>query len=335
MRKKQNCWKRLFTPLLAAALVMALQMGAFALELVPVGQAVGLEMRLDGVMVAGLVSDDQGGSPAGDAGVITGDIIIAVDGQTVDSGAVLLEKLQAWKGGELCLRVRRGEAEQEVQVCPERGAEGEARLGLWLRDSIAGIGTVTYFDPASGVYGALGHGVTDADTGALMPLEEGVVLGASVREVRKGEAGAPGELCGDFDPQDVRGNILGNTSAGIFGRLRKTPEADSLTVATEAEIQTGAAQILCNVSGTEIRTYDVEITKICRGDAGGRNLQLKVTDPALLEQTGGIVQGMSGSPILQNGKLVGAVTHVLVNDPGRGYGISMEQMLAAAEAIVA
>lgn len=335
MRKKKSDGKRLVMPLLVAALAMALQMGVLALELVPVGQAVGLEMRLAGVMVAGLVNEEQGGSPAGDAGVIAGDIIIAVDGKTVDSGSVFLEKLQAWKGGSLCLRIRRGEFEQDVQVCPERGAEGEARLGLWLRDSVAGIGTVTYFDPTSGIYGALGHGVTDTDSGELIPLEEGVVLGASVREVRKGKVGAPGELCGDFDPRDVRGNILKNTSVGIFGRLCKTPDAEGLTVATEAEIQTGEAQILCNVNGTEIRSYDVEITKICRGDTDGRNLQLKVTDPALLELTGGIVQGMSGSPILQNGKLVGAVTHVLVNDPSRGYGISMEQMLAVAETIAA
>ena len=327
----QTFWKKFLPSLLAVCLILSTQIAALALDLVPVGKAVGLEMQLDGVMVAGISPTEQGSSPAGDAGVIVGDMILAVNDAPVDSGAALLQQLARWDGGSITLRIRRADREQDIELTPAAGENG-ACLGLLLRDTIAGIGTITYYDPESGQYGALGHGVTEGTTGLLLPLEDGVVLGASVAEVQAGQAGTPGALQGEFDAEDIQGDIQKNTNAGIFGNLTTAPAGQTVPVAAEAEIHAGDAEILCNVSGTDIQRFSIQISRVTKDDATGRTMQLKVTDPTLLSITGGIVQGMSGSPILQDGKLIGAVTHVLVDDPTRGYGISMEDMLTTAAA---
>lgn len=200
---------------------------------------------------------------------------------------------------------------------------------------MAGIGTMTFYDPQSGVFGALGHGVTDTDTGKLLPLDHGSIMDASVKGVRKGELSAPGELRGEFDLTRDSGTLYANTEQGIFGTLTAEDAAhmteDAIPIAKKSEVTTGAATILCTVEGAETREYDIEVEKICTLSGETRNLLLRVTDEELLARTGGVVQGMSGSPIIQNGKLVGAVTHVLVNDPTRGYGIFIENMLNAAE----
>jgi len=192
---------------------------------------------------------------------------------------------------------------------------------------MAGIGTMTWYDPATGVFGALGHGVTDTDTALLMPFSNGSILPSTVKAVKRGETGSAGELRGDFDLTGDLGPLYANTTSGIFGRLETAP-AETEAVPTGAALP-GEAVILANVQGDEVREYDIEILKVVSGSADGRDLVLSVTDPALLEATGGIVQGMSGSPILQNGKLVGAVTHVLLNDPSKGYGILIDHMLEA------
>jgi stage IV sporulation protein B len=194
---------------------------------------------------------------------------------------------------------------------------------------------MTFYEPESGVFGALGHAVTDADTGKLMPMLSGSIMDARVKAVKKGESGAPGELRGDFDLTHDSGSLRANTECGIFGVLAENAAdaaAKTVPVASRGEIHPGRATLLANCRDDEVEEYGIEIEKIYSGPSPTRNLLLRVTDPRLLERTGGIVQGMSGSPILQGGKLVGAVTHVLLNDPTRGYGISIRDMLDAAAA---
>lgn len=294
--------------------------------LIPVGRAVGLELEAAGLAVAEL--DPELGGNARDAGLQEGDIIIKVDGQPVHGAASLQEALDRSKGGLVLTILRDGE-EQNLTMTPvER--DGQRRLGIYVREGIAGVGTVTYYDPESGTFGALGHGVSDPH-GNLLPLEAGTALEAEVISVKKGRIGAPGQLQGAFQKDAVLGTLEKNTRCGVFGTAPAGWSGIPLPVAEADEIHTGPAVILSNVSGTEVREYSVEILKLYPGEkACGRNLLLHVTDPELLEVTGGIVQGMSGSPILQDGRLVGAVTHVLVNDPTTGYGIFIENMLDAA-----
>ena len=195
---------------------------------------------------------------------------------------------------------------------------------------MAGIGTLTYYDPATGQYGALGHGITDVDTAQLMPLASGAIMETTVKAVKKGAKGDPGELKGDFSVQRDVGTVTVNSSGGIFGTVADPDFLSGGTpvpVAAAGQITTGPATILATISGSDVREYRVELVRLYGADEPTRNLLLRITDPALLSATGGIVQGMSGSPILQNGRIVGAVTHVLLNDPTRGYGIFIENML--------
>lgn len=303
--------------------------------LIPVGQVVGIQMEIEGVLVAGLSDvETEAGSvnPAGDAGIRAGDVILAVDGRAVTSARELLERVNEGDGQAAVLTVKRDGKNRSVSVLPVRERDGQFRLGLWLRDGIAGVGTVTYVDPETGAYGALGHGVNDPETGILLPLEAGEVCRAQVVDVTQGRSGSPGELCGCFEPENVVGTVAKNTASGIFGMVTGAFDwvGAALPVAESGEIRSGKAVIRSCVDGQAVREYEVEICPagIVAGD--GRDLLVRVTDPDLLAITGGIVQGMSGSPIIQNGKLVGAVTHVLVNDPTRGYGIFIENMLDAA-----
>lgn len=314
----------------------ALSGSALAAEtLIPVGQVVGIQMDIEGVLVAGMsqVETAEGpASPAAEAGIREGDVILAVDGWTVASAREFLERMELGCGEETELTVKREGKTRQVCVCPVREKDGAYRLGLWLRDGIAGVGTVTYIDPETGAYGALGHGVNDPETGLLLPLDEGELCRARIVDVMPGKTGEPGELCGCFEPETVVGTVEDNTVCGIFGVMNGSfrCHGPALPVAEEGEVRPGSAVILSCVDGQSVAEYDVEICPagIIAGD--GRDLIVCVTDPELLALTGGIVQGMSGSPIIQDGKLVGAVTHVLVNDPTRGYGIFIENMLAAA-----
>ncbi len=303
--------------------------------LIPVGETVGIQIEMEGVLVAGLsdVETDKGCvSPARDAGLRTGDMIMAVEGKAVETAAELIQAVEDKDGGSVEVTVRRSGGNRTLSVTPARETEGGLRLGLWLRDGVAGIGTVTYIDPETGAFGALGHGVNDVDTGVLLPVADGDVCRAQIVDVKRGQSGTPGELTGSFDPGAVIGCINTNTPCGIFGTI--TGGLGSLRppmpVGGAEDVQKGPATILACVAGSQIKEYDVEIARTGMAAGSGRDLSVHVTDPELLARTGGIVQGMSGSPILQNGKLIGAVTHVLVNDPTRGYGIFIDTMLDAA-----
>jgi len=301
--------------------------------LIPGGEAIGIQIEIDGVLVADtneVETDDGLLSPARDAGIRAGDVITAVNGREVD-GAASLSELVSGLDGAAELTVLRGGRSRSVTVTPAVTDDGTARLGLWLRDGVTGVGTVTFIDPSDGRFGALGHGVNDTGAGALLPSGSGSVCRAQIVDVKPGAPGAPGELAGQLEPGEVLGSIDRNTGSGIFGVMRGAAfGGEPVPVAEASEVKNGAATILACVAGREVREYAVEITRTGVPAGDGRDLMVRVTDPALLGRTGGIVQGMSGSPILQDGRLVGAVTHVLVSDPGRGYGIFIENMLRAA-----
>ena len=300
--------------------------------LVPVGHTVGIKLFARGVLVVKL---SDGGTPAKNCGLQTGDVIVKCGGVSVTSTEQFQTLLQENGGDATDLQVRRDGENVTLSVSPQQNDQGQYAIGAWIRDSMAGIGTMTYYDPESGAFGALGHGITDVDTAQLMPFSSGSILPSTVKAVKKGAVGQAGELRGDFDLTQDLGTLSANTAAGVFG----TVEADgfaanlsqALPVAAASEVRTGPAVILSNVEGDNVQEYDVEILQIVSNSADGRDLVLSVTDPELIAATGGIVQGMSGSPILQDGKFVGAVTHVLLNDPTKGYGILMETMLKTGE----
>ncbi len=295
--------------------------------LVPVGDSVSLELQTDGVYVQQL--DTLGDSPAREGGLRIGDRIVRCDGTALDSAQALTGLVQASGGKGMILEIIRNGKQMSFTVYP-KAEDGAWKLGLYARDRICGVGTVTYFDPATGTYGALGHGVHCEEGGSLLPIRGGRMAEASIATVIPGKAGAPGELCADSVPSTVLGTVEANTEQGIFGHVSEDAwQGDALPLAVGSEVQTGAAEIWSNVAGTVTEHYTVTIEKLSPTAPNDRNIQLKVTDPRLLNATGGIVQGMSGSPIVQNGKLVGAVTHVLIQDPEQGYGILIENMLDA------
>lgn len=305
--------------------------------LIPIGQTVGIKLFSDGVLVvgmAGVETADGTCQPGKDCGLKTGDRITHINGQDVDTIEAVQTFLAEGNGAPLTIQAQRGNKSVQLSATPAASVDGDYRLGVWLRDSMAGIGTVTFYDPASGRFGALGHGISDTDTSMLVPLQSGSILPATIENVQRGVTGTPGELHGTFDLTRDLGPLYANTEQGIFGTApaRSLPtEQMALPVAKHSEIKVGPATILSNVQGSKVEEFDIQILRVCScAGQSNRALTIQVTDPRLLEQTGGIVQGMSGSPILQNGKLIGAVTHVLVNDPTRGYGIRIEDMLKSA-----
>lgn len=318
--------KKIISTLTALVLCAVLCAAAYAESLVPGGGAVGIRMTTDGVVVAGVSevkTPDGSQSPAAAAGLKKGDVITRLGGSDISTAEDFGAALSALDGGETTVTVERGGKTKQLNITPVQDESGAWKLGLWLRDGISGVGTLTFYDPATGVYGALGHSISDEATGEALPLGDGGIYRAEIVGIVPGEAGAPGQLDGKTDAASFLGDIRVNCGCGIFG----TADLDGLTMET-GEFETGPAAIRCTLSGEETREYAVEIKKLYTSDEG-TTAMLTVTDPELLALTGGIVQGMSGSPIIQNGRLVGAVTHVFVNDPSSGYGISIGDMLRA------
>lgn len=321
--------KTVITALFSLAVAVALTTAAWAQELVVGGQAVGIQVGTKGVLIAGLTQVETANgskSPAQDAGLKKGDLIVEMGGESIAKASELIDRVAELDGRPAELTVQREKKTLRVTVQPVESAEGQWMMGMWLRDGVSGIGTLTFCDPATGIYGALGHSISDADTGLEMPLDDGSITDAEIVSITKGLPGAPGELNGCADMGRVLGSIDGNTAHGIYGRMYTALGTRRLET---GNITTGPATIVSTVSGRQPEEYDVEINRIYR-DAGGEHVMLTVVDSELCARTGGIVQGMSGSPILQGGRLVGAVTHVFVNDPTRGYGVSIQDMLASA-----
>ncbi len=310
---------------LAAFLSVLLLTGAWGAvpdTLIPGGDAIGLELELDGVSVVELAND----IPV-KAGLRCGDLICMADGAEISSVEQLTKAVQNSGGRTMVFTVLRNGEEKTLTLSPIRTADGW-KLGVYVRDHLKGIGTVTYYEE-DGDFGALGHGVSGGERSALLPLRGGNVAPSEVASVVKGEVGTPGCLRGAWQKDASCGIVERNTPQGIFGKMVKGHEA-ALPVGEASAVHKGPAEIRSTIHGREVRTYSVEICEIHHTDTHDRNLLLRITDPALLTTTGGIVQGMSGSPIIQNGKLIGAVTHVLVDDPTMGYGIFIENMLDAA-----
>lgn len=310
-----------------------------SLRLYPGGQAVGVALHTQGVLVVG-TSDLTGAySPARLAGVKAGDLILEAGGKALESTTDLTELVEAWGEKPIPLTIRRGDSTLSLTLSPKRdGQTGAYRIGAWVRDSTAGVGTLSFYgvvnEGEGARFGALGHAITDTDTQQVLTVGRGQIMTADVVDVRRGQAGVPGELKGSFLRENrVLGDIALNNVFGIYGTLSDIPAhplyPDGLPIGRRDAVHTGEASILCTVGPEGMKEYAVEIVEVARQTAPAqRSMVLRVTDPELLEKTGGIVQGMSGSPILQDGRLIGAVTHVFVNDPTMGYGLFIEWMLA-------
>lgn len=306
------------------------------------GVPFGIKMFTDGLMVVGM-SDvpTEGGrvNPSREAGVEIGDMIETADGARLTSNEHLGKVVAASDGKPVVLGLRRSGKTLSVTVQPALSrADGRYHIGVWVRDSSAGIGTLTFCDPNSGVFTGLGHPICDIDTGSVMPLENGEVVLAEITGCKAGQAGAPGELKGRFLEKEPLGSLMTNCQTGVYGMLsdRALGTGTLMPVAAASEVHPGDAEILTTVSGTQPKRYKVKIEKVLSAEnSRGQNMILRVTDPTLLEITGGIVQGMSGSPIIQDGMLAGAVTHVFVNDPTRGYGIFSENVISDMNGLIA
>lgn len=298
---------------------------------IPSGEAIGVKLYTAGVLVigSGSVTDKNGKtfSPAKKAGILAGDRIVAANGEPISDTAGLKRIINSGNG-HITLSVMRGDTALNLPVSAAYSEDTNSYLiGLWVRDSAAGIGTLTFYNPQNSTYAALGHGICDYDTDLLMTAGDGAINFCKIKSVQKSENGSPGEILGEFSAKD-EGNILVNSEVGIYGDAFSLPDTAPVPVASRFEIKEGQAEILCDVDGQGPKSYNIEITKISTSaKLSGKSFVFKITDFDLLEKTGGIVQGMSGSPVLQNGKLIGAVTHVFVNDASRGYGIFAENML--------
>ncbi len=309
-------------------------------HVMPGGISVGVSMYTEGVLIVGLGSIDTAGgrvSPAAAAGLRAGDVLLRINGAEVKGAAHMTEICAASSGAELTATVLRNGEIRTFSVSPAVDvSDGVARLGIWVRESTAGIGTLSFYNMSDLRYGALGHAVTDADTGSRLLIKSGELIHANIIGIALGEEGSPGEIRGTFNALSERlGNIDDNTPCGVFGTLYEpTPNPlypDGVSIAYWEEVEAGPAEILTSVDGNGVRAYACEIIKVYPKDEDNtKGMVVRITDPELIEKTGGIVQGMSGSPIIQNGKLAGAVTHVFINDPTRGYGIYIEKMLETA-----
>ncbi len=311
----QGEWQVRLPDLLKAAPTQTLTVG---------GDTFGVRLFADGVMVVGVANDT---CPAAAAGILKKDMILKINDKQMHTVKDVIHMIESSEGKTLTVLVRRGDKELTLTLTP--AMEGEKyRAGIWVRDNAAGIGTITFIDPRTGGFGGLGHGICDTESGELLLLERGAVLDTEISDVIRGTEGVPGELKGFLCSKKL-GTLLKNCDCGVFGVLSPIPTGDTVEIAKREDIHEGEALLRCTLGDGTAKDYKIELSHVDRDNTGTKCFAVHVTDPDLLSRTGGIVQGMSGSPILQDGKLVGAVTHVLIGDPTRGYGIFIENMLAA------
>lgn len=296
------------------------------------GELVGVKLKTKGVLVVGTESfqseDGQKVSPATDAGIKKGDTILYINGNEVQSSEALTSAIENCSGDTLTVILKRAKQELTVYITPKKtAATGLYKGGLWVRDSTVGIGTLTFSDIDNKKIAALGHGIYDSDTSSILSVSQGEIYTASVASVKKGFSGSPGEITGRIGANTL-GSITLNSEEGIFGDLYYIEgDPDIYPMATISEVHTGQAQVICTVTDGDKQFYDIEISKINSNSDNDKNMTVKITDQTLIALTGGIVQGMSGSPIIQDGYIVGAITHVFINDPKCGYAIFAENMV--------
>ncbi len=305
------------------------------IKVYPGGQPVGIKLNTDGVLVVGLsdVQSENGSktSPAVEGGLQIGDSIIKINNEPISDSKSLIDKVN--KNQKLSINILRNGKTYIKTVFPSKSSsDGSYKLGIWVRDSTAGVGTLTFYDEKTGKFAALGHPITDIDTGTLLKVKDGTIINSKIISIKKGIKGSPGEVRGMFiDEENPIGNILSNTMCGIYGdkfKIKINKKIKPMEIAFRNEVREGDAQILTTINQEEPKYYNIKIEKLLVQDSPGpKSMVIKITDPELLKKTGGIVQGMSGSPIIQDNKIVGAVTHVLINNPDTGYGIYVEWML--------
>ena len=304
------------------------------IKLFPGGEAFGVKLHTKGVMVVGTGSCGRSGSerePAKEAGIKINDLILSVDGTDVNSSSELIRLISESKGKDMILVCERGGKTYETSLSAVCDDSGEYKAGLWVKDAVAGIGTVTFFGSDGRFMGGLGHGICENETGQLLPFTDGELYPAYITGIKTGRSGEPGELRGYFG-KDAEGRVVSNTEAGVFGIFENgITDKESVGITLKSDVKEGPVKIYCTVSTEGVKEYDAEISRIISYESETKNFIIRITDGRLLSETGGIVQGMSGSPILQDGRIVGAITHVLINDPTKGYGIFIENMLDEAE----
>ncbi len=298
---------------------------------IPLGNSMGLKLYTNGVLVVGM-SEIEGSKPYENTGIEEGDMIVSINETAITCTADLIETVNESKGEKIEVTYRKDEQIQTTSMVPVKTKDNEYKLGLWVRDAAAGVGTATFYEPSTGMFASLGHGITDVDTGDLITIANGELVTANIVSVTKGEKGKPGEIRGSIEGSKKVGEVSKNTSFGIFGKVVNknylSITNQEMEVASREEIKLGKAQIICEIETGKKKVYDIEIQKVYTGNhQDNKSMQIKVIDEQLLQKTGGIIQGMSGSPIIQNGKFIGAVTHVLVNDPTTGYGVFADMML--------
>ena len=304
---------------------------------IPVGQVSGLRLYTNGVLVVGMSEikgfDNQKYRPYENSGIEEGDMIVEINNKMISDTNDLIETVNSSNGNEIKIKYMRDYEALECSITPIKTSKNEYKLGLWVRDSAAGIGTLSFYEPESKGFAALGHGITVIDTGELIDISNGEFITTKVISIIKGREGEPGKIQGSIDDQIKIGNITKNTNLGIYGTITdltstKIDFSKEMKVAMRNEIQLGDAKIVCSLDGDIPKEYDIEIEKIyINNNYDNKSMLIKIVDDELIEKTGGIIQGMSGCPITQNGKFIGAVTNVLVNDPTKGYGIFGDLMI--------
>lgn len=301
--------------------------------LVPGGTPFGIKLLMEGVMVVGMgdveCSTDSPSCPAAAAGIQKGDVILSIDGKDVNSNSDVAKAISDSDGESVEVTLVRDNSRMVLELIPVHSELTDSyQAGMWVRDSTAGIGTLTFYDPSDNSFGGLGHPICDVDTGSVVPVSKGEIVNVTINSIKKGIDGIPGELQGTFTSSDPIGVLDKNNKYGVFGVLTRSMDTSgAIPIALKQEIHEGDATILTTIDGSEPKEYSIKIEKIdYKNTDSAKNMIIKITDEELLEKTGGIVQGMSGSPIIQDGKLAGAVTHVFVSDPSRGYGIFAENM---------
>ena len=310
---------------------------------IPVGNIAGVKLYTSGVLVVGMSeiegSDNKKYKPYENSGIEEGDTIIKVNETEINSTEELVETVNSSQGRDIQIKFIHDEETKECSITPVETRSHEYKLGLWVRDSAAGVGTVTFYEPSTKTFGALGHGITDIDTNELINIASGEFVTTRILNITKGESGEPGKIQGTIENQQNIGTISKNSKFGVYGKVDNLSSLNidtskEMEVALRDEIQTGKATILCSLDNQKPQEYEIEIQKIYKeNNYDNKSMQIKVTDKRLLEKTGGIIQGMSGSPIIQNGKFIGAVTHVLVNNPQEGYAVFGDIMLKQARSI--
>ncbi len=312
-------------------------------SVVPLGNVVGLKLYTSGVLVVGMTEiegiDNNKYKPYENTGIKEGDMIVKVNDKTVTCTSDLLNSVNNSDGNNLSLKYVRDGQTIETSITPIKGADDKYKLGLWVRDAAAGVGTVSFYEPSTKIFAALGHGIQDIDTEQLIDIAKGDFVTTKIVSIVKGKKGNPGKIQGTIENGQTIGEVYKNTDFGVYGKITNVSALNidaskAMEVATRDEIKLGKATIMCTLEDNKTKEYEVEIQKIYKNNnENNKSMLIKITDEDLIEKTGGIIQGMSGSPIIQNGKVVGALTHVLVNDPLTGYGVFADLMIKQAREI--